>query len=64
MTQIVQLAGEAKFLVLGEGVGVHLRDDCIVDGRLDVTRYRPLARLGYRDYSEVSEVFTLARPGD
>lgn len=64
MTQIVKLAGAANFLVLGEVVGVHLRDDCLVDGQFDVTRFHPLARLGYRDYSVVSEVFTLSRPGD
>ena len=34
------------------------------DGRVDVTRYQPLARLGYRDYAAVREVFALNRPGD
>jgi hypothetical protein len=35
-----------------------------VDGVFDVTRYKPLARLGYRDYARVEEVFSLARPDD
>jgi len=64
MTQIVRLEGAANFLVLGEVVGVHLRDDCLVDGRFDVTRYQPLARMGYRDYASVTNVFTLNRPGE
>jgi flavin reductase (DIM6/NTAB) family NADH-FMN oxidoreductase RutF len=50
--------------VIGEVTGVHLRDDCVVDGIFDVTKYQPLARLGYRDYAKVSEVFSLARPDD
>ncbi|MBM9593736.1 flavin reductase family protein [Roseitranquillus sediminis] len=64
LTQIVKLPGEANFVVFGEVVGVHLRDDCIVDGRFDVLRYEPLARLGYRDYARVSELFSLKRPGE
>ncbi|MGR3433542.1 MAG: flavin reductase family protein [Shimia sp.] len=64
VTQIVRLAGETNWAVFGEVVGVHLRADCLVDGRFDVTIYRPLARLGYRDYAQVDEVFSLARPDD
>ncbi len=64
MTQILKLAGEANFAVFGEVVGVHMRDDCIVDGAFDVTTFNPLTRLGYRDYSVIREVFSLARPGE
>ena len=64
MTQIVPLRGENNTLVLGEVVGVHLRDDCIRDGRFDVLSFQPLARLGYRDYSHVTELFEMIRPDD
>ncbi|KIT14526.1 flavin reductase family protein [Jannaschia aquimarina] len=64
LTQIVQLPGEANFVVFGEVTGVHIREDCLVDGRFDVTTFRPLSRLGYRDYAVVENVFTLARPGE
>jgi flavin reductase (DIM6/NTAB) family NADH-FMN oxidoreductase RutF len=64
LTQIVRIKGDENLVVFGEVVGVHLRDDCIVEGRFDVTTYRPLARLGYRDYSVVDNVFTLTRPDD
>ncbi len=64
MTQIVQLAGAANFLVIGEVVGIHMRDDCMVNGMFDITRFSPLARCGYRDYSVVNEVFSLSRPGE
>ncbi|WP_210530228.1 flavin reductase family protein [Rubellimicrobium arenae] len=63
LTRIVRLAGEANYAVFGVVTGMHLRDDCIVDGRFDVTRYQPLARLGYRDYAVVREVFEMIRPG-
>ena len=64
MTQIVKLEGEANYLVLGEVVGVHLRDDCIEDGLFNILAYQPLTRLGYRDYSRITELFILARPGE
>ena len=64
MTQIVQIEGEANFVCFGEVIGVHMRDDCVIDGRFDVTRYAPLSRLGYRDYSVVREVFEIIRPDD
>jgi len=49
---------------VGAVVGVHIDDAMLLDGKVDITRYRPLARLGYRDYAAVGEVFALARPTD
>ena len=64
LTQIVQLPGKANFVTFGDVTGVHLRDDCLADGIFDVTRFQPLARLGYRDYARVTELFSLKRPGE
>lgn len=63
-TQIVTLEGANNFMVIATVVGIHLRDDCVVDGRFDITRFAPLARLGYRDYASIAQVFELTRPGD
>ena len=49
-------------VVFGEVVGVHLRDDCLVDGRFDMVRAGTLGRCGYSDFVHVDEVFRLARP--
>jgi len=59
--RLVELLGDER-MVLGEVVGVHIRDDCLVEGRLDYARYTPAARLGYQDYALVREVVTLKRP--
>lgn len=64
LTQIVKVEGAHNFVVFGEVIGVHIRDDVLVDGRFDVTRYTPLSRMGYRDYTSVSDVFELNRPDD
>ncbi|MGY9012918.1 MAG: flavin reductase family protein [Rhodobacterales bacterium] len=64
LTQILQLPGAANFAVFGEVTGVHMRDDCLKDGLFDVTSFQPLARLGYCDYTQVKEVFSLSRPDE
>lgn len=64
VTQIVPLEGAANVMVLGEVTGIHMRDDCLIDGRFDVLRFQPLSRLGYRDYARVTDLFSLARPDD
>lgn len=50
-------------IVIGEVVGVYIDDSVIVDGRIDVAKMRPLARLGYLDYCAVDEIFAMPRPG-
>ncbi|MEJ2021417.1 MAG: flavin reductase family protein [Maritimibacter sp.] len=62
MTQVVQIKGEANYVVFGEVVGVHLRDDCLIDGKFDVTSFGLVARLGYRDYTVIRDSFELKRP--
>lgn len=63
VVRLVDLLGPERLLI-GEVVGIHIRDDCLIDGRLDVTRYVPAARLGYHDYAFVREVVALRRPKD
>jgi flavin reductase (DIM6/NTAB) family NADH-FMN oxidoreductase RutF len=53
-----------RYLVLGEVVRTHIRDDLITEGRFDTARARPIARMGYRDYATVTEAWELMRPGD
>ena len=62
LTQIVQLPGEANFVAFGEVTGIHINDACLRDGIFDVSTFQPLSRLGYRDYSKVTDLFSLNRP--
>lgn len=64
MTQIVDLAGDHNKMVIGEVTGVYMNDDCLKDGMFDVTSFNPLARLGYKDYSTVRDLFSLKRPDE
>jgi len=61
--KFVDLIAKNSVMVVGEVVGIHLADSSIVNGIFDVTTYNPLARLGYMDYTSVTKVFSLKRPG-
>src|SRR5262249_30020117 len=55
---------QGRHRVLGRVVGVHIRDDALTkDGKLDVVKIRPLARMGYLDYTSVESVFTMPPTG-
>ncbi len=49
-------------VVFGQVVGVHIRDEFLRDGFVDVLKIRPVARLGYRDYTVVDNVFSMPPP--
>jgi flavin reductase (DIM6/NTAB) family NADH-FMN oxidoreductase RutF len=49
-------------VIIGTVVGIHIDDDLIVNGKVDVTRIKPIARLGYTDYAVVENIFSMQRP--
>ena len=48
---------------IGQVVGIHIADEVMKDGFIDVATFRTVARLGYMDYTTVDNIFTLLRPG-
>ena len=58
-----RLTDHLQAIVIGRVIGVHIRDDALTpEGRIDVAKIRPLARLGYLDYTSVESVFTMPPP--
>lgn len=54
---------DPNLVTFGEVVGVHISDDVIVDGKVEMRLLDPIARLGYHDqYTRVTEVFSMIRP--
>lgn len=55
-------------VIIGRVVGVHIKDEFILpDGKIDILSIKPLARLGYSDYTVVDNIFeipSITRPGD
>jgi len=51
-------------IVFGQVIGIHVKDEFIQpDGKLNILKIRPLARLGYYDYTSVESVFEMIIPG-
>lgn len=51
-------------IIIGRVVGVHIDDTFITpEGRIDVLKARPIARLGYYDYTSIDNVFEMVIPG-
>ncbi len=49
-------------MIIGHVVGVHINDQVLVDGLIDLSKIQPLARLGYAQYTSVDNLFTMPRP--
>ena len=62
--QMRNLDGEKvpRFLVLGQVVGIHIDDQFVQDGIIQIPQMQPIARCGYQDYAVVDKVFTMKRP--
>ena len=53
---------EYNGIIIGKVLGIHIQDEYILDGVIDVKKLKPLARLGYMDYSIVDNFFQMNRP--
>jgi flavin reductase (DIM6/NTAB) family NADH-FMN oxidoreductase RutF len=43
-------------VVIGKVVGIHIDEGVLTDGKIDVTKTKPIARCGYYEYAVVREV--------
>jgi flavin reductase (DIM6/NTAB) family NADH-FMN oxidoreductase RutF len=50
-------------VIIGKVVGVHIADEVLTDGKLDVRKTQPIARCGYYEYAVVRETFEMVIPG-
>lgn len=67
--QTIRLPGNGTMgsvdIVIGRVVGIHIKEDVIAaDGRIDILKIRPIARLGYHDYTSVESTFQMIIPGN
>jgi len=52
------------WFVIGQIVGVHIAESALPEGRFDMVAAGTVARCGYRDYTQVTELFSALRPTD
>ena len=54
--------GGRNTMIIGKVIGIQINDEFLVDGKIDIAKIQPLARMGYQDYTRVDNIFTLNRP--
>lgn len=69
VTQYLDLADldgatTGRRLVIGQVVGIHIDEACLTEGLFDAVKAGTIARHGYRDYSQVTEVFAMLPPAN
>ena len=62
--QTIRLPGDGMVgtvdVIIGKVVGIHISNDALTaDGKIDIEKIRPLARLGYSDYTVVERAITM-----
>ena len=58
------LADSINTTIIGRVLGIHIKDEVLSDGLIDINKIKPLARLGYQQYTAVDNVFVMTRPQD
>jgi flavin reductase (DIM6/NTAB) family NADH-FMN oxidoreductase RutF len=53
---------EPNTVLFGDVVGIHIADHLIENGRVDITKAKPIARLGYSLYAVIEQAFAMKRP--
>jgi flavin reductase (DIM6/NTAB) family NADH-FMN oxidoreductase RutF len=65
--QVVELPDDEgkveNYLTIGRVIGIHIDDRFINNGRVDTAAMRPIARLGYSEYTTVETAWRMRRPG-
>lgn len=56
--------GKRGSIVFGQVVGIHIDDAIIKDGRVATLAFKPVARLGYSEYTTTENVWRMRRPDD
>lgn len=67
--QTVRLPGNGPMgsvdVIFGKVIGIHIVDKALTaDGLVDILKIRPIARLGYYNYTSIESQFEMIIPGD
>jgi flavin reductase (DIM6/NTAB) family NADH-FMN oxidoreductase RutF len=62
LERIVEVGRDRTAIIVGEILLWHVRDDLVVDGRLDMGRLDPVGRMAGPTYTRTRDRFTLVRP--
>lgn len=51
-------------IIIGKVEAIHIAEEVLTDGKIDVQKTQPIARCGYYQYARVTETFEMTIPGN
>jgi flavin reductase (DIM6/NTAB) family NADH-FMN oxidoreductase RutF len=48
-------------MILGHVIGIYIDDNVLTDGKIDIHKLKPIARLGYNEYAVINDIFKMSR---
>ncbi|KAI5251537.1 hypothetical protein E4T42_04256 [Aureobasidium subglaciale] len=65
--RVIELPGNPPMgtvdIVFGKVLAIHIDDQVLTDGKIDIKKTEPIARLGYYEYACIRETFEMKIPG-
>ncbi|KAI4718370.1 hypothetical protein E4T48_05369 [Aureobasidium sp. EXF-10727] len=65
--RVIELPGNPPMgtvdIIFGRVLAVHIADSVLTDGKIDVAKTEPIARLGYYEYAVIRDTFEMKIPG-
>lgn len=65
--QLIELPGNPPMgtvdIIIARVLAIHISDNVITDGKIDISKTQPIARLGYYDYAVIRDTFEMRIPG-
>ena len=64
--KIVELPSDSKgnpnHIIIGNIIGINIDDSMLNEDKVDISKLKPIARMGYDDYALINTIFTMDRP--
>ncbi len=64
--KIVELPSDSKgnpnHIIIGNILGINIDDSMLNGDKVDISKLKPIARMGYDDYALINTIFTMDRP--
>lgn len=52
----------SSIITFGKVIGVYIEDHILTEGKIDIAKLKPIARLGYDEYALIDNIFKMKRP--
>lgn len=51
-------------IIIATVIGIHIEDEVLTDGKIDIRKTKPIARCGYYEYACIEDTFEMIIPGN